>query len=240
MKRIGIFGLSLLLFASCGMEQTQEDDINGCGCLNIGVGLKIALVDQNLQDRLNPEASAYFGDEYTQGIEVRYLYEGKKLTFSELWPYVMPGAEFPENYTTIQPPFMRIAGYDYNVSQNSLDYYFMDTNLWAIIPVDEDKLMYVYIQYPDGSEDEVKVQLFIGKGGGTRIVIDKIWFNEELVYDMHELDENPAPNYYNPAYYPFMEPVLVDDEGNQIGEYVRPLNASDVIVVIKYDYSVSD
>jgi hypothetical protein len=46
------------------------------------------------------------------------------------------------------------------------------------------------------------------------------------------VDENPGPNYYNPKYYPVLEPVL-DDEGKQIGEHVQPLNGTDLILVVK-------
>jgi hypothetical protein len=208
MKRIGIFGLSLLLFASCSMEQTQEDDIDACECDVVNLVLQITLVDQNLQDRLNPESPAYFGDDYCRGIEVLRLYGDRKLPLSG------------EDYTTIQIP--GIPNYDGAMRRSSGGYYFMDISPGA--PA-EDGFSHIYVQYPDGNEDEVKVQAYKNESGSL-LLIDKVWFNDELVYDMRGRDGSPGPDYYNPAYYPFLVPVLD-------GEHVRPAGGTNSIVVIK-------
>jgi len=77
----------------------------------------------------------------------------------------------------------------------------------------------------------------------------KIWINGELVYALSEnmvlfyqemlpdsidvtIDPDAFKDYYNPKYYPWLEPVL-DDDGNQIGTHVRPQSGSDAIVITK-------
>jgi hypothetical protein len=44
------------------------------------------------------------------------------------------------------------------------------------------------------------------------------------------MSENPV--YYNPKYYPWLEPVL-DDNGNPFGSAVRPKNGTDLVVIMK-------
>ncbi|MDR1555543.1 MAG: hypothetical protein LBS88_00750, partial [Tannerellaceae bacterium] len=182
MKRIGIFCFSLLIFASCSANQEQTPvgpDIRGDF---IDLGLIVALVDQDLQDRLNPESPAYFGDEYAQGIEILYPYKDRKIRYPDLVRYVTNENVEIKNYTAIRPPFREIPGYDGAVGQNLLGYYFLATSLFWAVP-SEDGLIHIYIQYPDGSEDEVKVQVYENEEG-TVVLIDEIRYNDELVYDM--------------------------------------------------------
>jgi hypothetical protein len=219
MKQTGISGLSilLLLFASCGKQ--MEDEIGGS---TSDLRLAVALVDQDLQDRLDPESPAYFGDEYVRGIKVLYPYKGKKITDPVLNAYAFKGqmdmSHYTTIYTTINPP------------HNPLGYYFMLTapSLFA-----DDT--YVYIRYPDGSEDEVKVLIYERRDGRSKLVlIDKVWFNDELACDLQGDLQGTGPDYYNPNYYPVLEPIL-DDEGKPMGEHVRPLGALNLIVVVKED-----
>jgi hypothetical protein len=215
MKQTGIISLSLLLllFASCGKQ--MEDEIGGSIS---NLYLAVALVDQDFQDRLNPESPAYFGDEYVRGIKVLYPYKGKKITDPVLMAYAFKGqmdmSHYTSIYTTIRPP------------HNPLGYYFMVTapSLFA-----DDS--YVYIRYPDGSEDEVKVQIYERRGERSVVIlIDKVWFNDELVCDLQE----GGSDYYNPKYYPALKQPILDDEGKQIGEHVQPLYGT-LIVVVKED-----
>ncbi|MDR1623778.1 MAG: hypothetical protein LBS04_02250 [Tannerellaceae bacterium] len=229
MKRTAIFALSLLtlLFASCSadMDETPDEDIEIAGAI-INVGCTVALVDRDLQDRLNPESPAYFGDEYAGGIEVLYPYKGRKIRYPDLLRYTADWVTL-ENYTTIQPPFRETA--DGAVRQNPFDYYYLSISLF-FTEFSEDGFARVYIQHPDGSEDEVKIKVYRNERGNIQLN-DKIWFNDELVYEMRTKDGKSDPDYYNPAFYPVLEPVL-DDEGKQIGEHVRPL-AEGLIVVVK-------
>jgi hypothetical protein len=68
----------------------------------------------------------------------------------------------------------------------------------------------------------MKIQLYRNEQGNI-----KIWVNDDLIYDMSE-----NSGYYNPKYYPWLEPVL-DDNGNQIGSAIRPKNGTDIVVIMK-------
>ena len=91
-------------------------------------------------------------------------------------------------------------------------------------------IAYTYIQYPDGNEDEIKVQLYRTP---SLLLMDQIWINGELVYSMHHKEGSlSTKQYYNPEYYPFLVPTL-DDNGKQIGDLVQPENGTRIIVIKK-------
>jgi hypothetical protein len=244
MKNLIIVGMMLLAAGSCSVDRNSPPDDPIIGREIIDTRMKIVLVDSLFQDRLNPELPAYFGEAYADGIKVLYLYNGRKLTFIEYCTLMQrTPIEGFEGYKTIHPPYRSTAGYD-SINEGTLGYYFLDTD-----PIIDDEAeegpKYVYIQYPDGNEDEIKVQLFRNERG-TICLMNKIWFNDELAYAMSENyalfllgqlpDSVKGPdsflNYYNPKYYPWLEPILNDD-GNQVGHAVRPKHGTDIVVVIK-------
>jgi hypothetical protein len=45
------------------------------------------------------------------------------------------------------------------------------------------KIAYAYICYPDGSEDEIKVQMYENNTFRNTILINKLWINGELALD---------------------------------------------------------
>ncbi|MDD2438009.1 MAG: hypothetical protein PHX50_17100 [Massilibacteroides sp.] len=174
-----------------------------------------------MQDRLNPESTVYYGEAYTNDIEVLFLYNGKRFTLSELWPYLYNGnAILPEEYLGVQAPKRETADYGL-IDQNTLGYYFL-----YVTPQynTDDNLAFVYIRYPDGKEDEIKIEIFRNKEE-TVTLLDKIWVNNELIYSKSE-------NFYNSDYYPWLEPVL-DDNDKQIKNLVQPVNGTSVIALKK-------
>ncbi|GEM_PF-125416 len=209
----------------------------------VSTRIKVVIADSELQDRLNPESPAYFGEEYANGIEVLYLYEGEKLTYYEYWKRCWEGlTSFPENYIGIQPPYQEAGSGPAN--KNTFGYYFLYAN--PLSGISDDNLTYVYIRYPDGKEDEIKVLLYENKKG-TVLLMGKIWINGELVYAMSDInayyremlpdsvdisDLEDTEDYYHPNYYPWLEPVL-DDNGNPIGNALQPQYGTDAIVITK-------
>jgi len=175
----------------------------------------VIIVDSAYNDRLNPESPAYFGDEYAEGVKVFYLCYGKKLTFLEYYSYLGGGGwwywEDVENIKTITAPAPFYGGI--------YGYYSINCTMYVWFGIEDDPIFtYAYIAYPDGNEDEIKVQIKIGR---NYIIKDKIWINGELAYDnyMREFGWDIPLPYYNPKYYHWLEPVF-DNDGNEIG--VRP------------------
>ena len=233
MKRIIIVFLFFALFNACNnrtneIEETivsqdnneqyesneQEEDMPDPDRVIEGIhwnlGVSLIIVDKELNDRLNPESSAYFGGKFTEGIKVLYLCNGRKLTHSQFYyhQYGVPYSFFHqgESHKTISPP-----------SPNSLNYYSINCSIGngdGVVNIEDGcKVTYTYISYPDGSEDEIKVQIYQNERG-NEILIDKLWINKELVYEIGF--SGIKLHYYNPNYHPWMKPYF-DDEGNQLG-----------------------
>ncbi|MDR0429651.1 MAG: hypothetical protein LBH58_04130 [Tannerellaceae bacterium] len=240
-KEVLFIVLITLILGSCNMdlgENENGEDIPIIGEI-IDVRLKIAIVDQLLQDRLNPDSKSYFGEKYAKEIKVLYLFNNEKRTISSIWPDVTNGQSYlPEDYEEIQAPFRETENYG-SVDQNSLGYYFLHASSYFLLD-DVTDTSYTYVRYPNGEEDEIKVQIFKNrKGNITRI--RKIWINGELAYSVSEnsvlfmqgmlpdsvdtTDPDMFLNYYNPKNYPFLE---------QTSDHkVYPKNGSDVVVIIK-------
>ena len=223
MKKLVFFLLMMSIFFSC----TKDNGRNSVFGLVLNIAVQIVIVDEALQDRLNPESPSYLGEEYTNGIEVFYLYNGKKVTFLELYHYSGGGSRFfiddVENHQPIFPPKR-----DGHIDQGTLGFYFIDcTSPWGYANVieDEREVTYTYIRYPDGSEDEIKVQYLIEE---TLYLYEKIWINGVLAFERGAWGEKEF--YYNTKYYPFLEPLL-DDAGKQRG--VAPKNGTNIVVITK-------
>jgi len=207
MKNSVIFLLMLTFCCSC------DKGVSG------GIGntlVVIVIVDEAFNDRLNPESPAYFGNDYTRSIEVLYLCDGQKLTYLGGY-YAFTGGgsrwfidDVEKNHKTISTP------------GRALNYYYIDCTSRAVITEADKKVTYTYIRYPDGSEDEIKVQIRT-----DLVVIDHLWINGELVFSFNT--GSATTRYYNPKYYPWLLPVY-DDKGNQSGVIPKQLG---MVVITK-------
>ena len=194
--------------------------------------IRIVIVDEAQNDRLNPESPSYFGDDYVNGIKNLCLYNGKKRTFLEHYYLTGGGSWFflddVEKIKTIIRP-----AYD------TFGYFFVSIGWCSPFIEDDRKVTYAYIQYPDGSEDEIKWEYTI------YFEHEKIWINGELVFQTHYEDvivealstpDKPyiarATNqtYFNPKYYLWMKP----DSDSPLGSMdVKKLNGESLIVLTK-------
>ena len=252
MKNLVVFAFILLAFSSCSKEseeskpetpyQIPDDWVLGQEYFN--VALCIVIVDQTLQDRLNPESPAYFGKAYSEGIEMLYLYNGKKIRGYEIG-LMYKYESFSEVWEGIQPPVRKTVDHGV-IDRNTLGYYYFNADPVYVLK-DNNLTTYTYLRYPDGEEDEIKVQIFETEG---RIItcLDKIWINNELVYALSEdralsylgilpdsadrFNPDSYQDYYNPKYYPFLVPEL-DNEGRQLGQRVVPKYGTPIVVIMK-------
>jgi hypothetical protein len=226
MKYFVFFLMVIPLFCSCENEGRAIDGLVGDV---VSLQLNIVIVDELLNDRLNPESPAYFGEDYIQGIEILYLSNGKKLSFLEQYTHVGGGRLFflddVENHSPIIPP-IRAMG-EYQVNQGSRGNYFIDCT-YAYPNLTKVNHLTTYIRYPDRSEDELMVQIWKSEKG-TVISIGKLWINDDLVYEIG-FSQAKEP-YFNPKYFPWMKPTF-DDKGNQIGE-IPDFGGSLFVVLMK-------
>ena len=203
--------IALLFFSSCNKNKAKNDDPTGVESGDvIDLRLELVIVDDQLQDRLNPESPAYIGDK----IQL-YIRDGDIKTVLVY-----------QDESIIQPPLRWTERYGY-INQNTLGYYFIRFP-WTSL-VGDDNFSICYLHYPDGSEDEIKVQTYENENG-TILRKDKIWVNGELAFEFGHWGVKDF--YYNPKFYPWLEPLL-DDDGNPISYYVRPKNGTDIIVIKK-------
>ena len=220
-----IYFLCCVALASlCACEsETKEEPVSDFSDLVI----QIVLTDPELNDRLNPGSPSFLGEEYTQGIEVLYRYKDQKLTLPQLWPLQTNGGAILGEWSTIYPPYMEDNGYG-KTDGNTKGYYYIEAS--PFVTEGNRDIAYTYIQYPDGNEDEIKVQLY---RTSSLLLMDQIWINGELVYSMHPQEGSiSTKQYYNPEYYPFLVPTL-DDNGKQIGDLVQPEGGTHIIVIKK-------
>lgn len=203
---------------------------------------EMVLVDSAFNDRLNPKSPGYWGDEYVKGIKVFSLYKGRRITPYEAHQitglsWYEPGI-FDTPVRSYEKPWRDKDGTIHMVRQNTLGYYYI-----SCITAWEEPFRYetyIYICYPNGSEDEIKILLYVTKDEYKISYNDKIWVNGELAYAMSENEKlflsgelpdsvdimNPDnfQNYYNPKYYPWLE---------NFRDHVRPVNATDIVVIMK-------
>jgi hypothetical protein len=209
-------------------DENNEDEVIVGGILK-DMALFIVITDKDNNDRLNPESSAYFGDVFIKGINVMYLCDGKKLSFLDYYYYTGGGTLFViddvKNHNPISPPAPYWA---------TLCYYNIDCSRGTLTSVIEDGKMftYTYICYPDGNEDEIKVQIYNEKTDmGWATMLEKIWINGELAADFSNnvFCRTDKYAYFNPKFYPWMEPSY-DTDGNYWG--MKP-KAGSIVVITK-------
>ena len=193
---------------------TEEENKSQIVEIVINFDVLVAIVDEEYNDLLNPELPNYLGDEYTNGIEVLYLAKDKKISWLEYFYATVGERVFYEdeleNYKVVSPPYRYAPGYG-KVNYGTLGKYFINctskpigSDFYSLNQI----VTHTYIRYPDGKEDEIKVEIFQNETHSLT-KIGKLWVNGELAFDLMK-------RYYNPEYFPFMKPVL-DDEGNYMG-----------------------
>lgn len=221
-----IYLLCIALISLCACESDLKDepiypDLNE-------IGMQIVLTDPELNDLLNPESPSFLGEEYTKDITVMYLNAGKKTLYKSVSQYTNEGGTMKE-WNTIYPPYNDVEGYG-RVNKNTKGYYYLP---FPFHKTEENQdVSYIYIQYPNGSEDELKAQMYIAHG---IYLIDQMWINGELAYSMHPREGSlSTKQYYNPEYYPFLVPTL-DDNGKQIGDLLQPEGGTRIVVIKKKD-----
>lgn len=194
--------LIVMQFCSCTINNRSNDEPNEGALLAINVN--VVIVDEALNDRLNPDSPSYFGEEYVRGIKVLYLCDGKKLEFLDYYYFIGGGVRFfienVKNRNPISEPHF-----------DSFGHYFIDC-VGTPFMENGEQVVYTYLSYPDGNEDEIKVRYF---HDGGFLAIDKIWINGELALEGVEI-VNPGQMYYNPKYFPWMRPII-DNSGKQTG-----------------------
>lgn len=213
MKNIILFLTITALFCSCekNAEEVQIDTPSG---VVIDFRINILVTDGMLQDRLNPESPAYFGEEYVEGIKLYTIVNGEKRMIE---------------YPLINEPFRWYVDKDGNSSQSyngTLGYYFIQfpfPKIGGYIEESGKIYMYLYIQYLDGSEDVIKIQEYKNETGSIHS-FDKLWINGELAFELIHPEF-----YYNTKYFQWLVPVLGDD-GKQIGNKVMPKDGFNVVI----------
>ena len=186
----------------------------------------IVIVDEDYNDRLNPESPSYWGDEFTKGIELFTMYKGQRLLYKHLFPLLNS-----EDYGGSVPGF---AIEEYFAKYSTITSYNAFNKYYVIFCGDGEKslteggeiVVSNWICYPDESEDKVEIEW--GDAHSINPYIAMIWINGELafqrVYEDVILESLSTPEepfifkqaFYNPKYYPWMKPILTDN-GEQIG-----------------------
>jgi len=207
----------ITLYCSCGSNFSDVHDEEGLVMPMSSLLTSVVIVDAAFNDRLNPESSSYFGEEYIEGIEFLVLKDSEKQPIQSPYYHCPEGpapyfwrlkkndapltAEDIAYMTIIQPPQRWNEDYGYMNIYNTRGFYFILLT------------GHCFIKYPDGSEDELRVQYSEDKFGTQRI--EKVWLNKELAYERGNFVDKAY--YYNPKYFPWMKPLLHDD-GSQYGE----------------------
>ena len=186
-------------------------------CPPISGILSVIIVDKEYSDRLNPKSKCYWGDEFTNGINLFVMYHGERLLHKYLFslqnPNIAPFAkeEYLANYSTIIPSNCGTLGYCFIPCGDGEE----------CIDENGETVFYNWIYYPDGSEDEIRLKIGGGNPAGTWY-LDKLWINGDLALQRYNKDviieslstqESPFiynQAYFNPKYYPWMKPVLTD------------------------------
>ena len=216
MKNFLFFLIIVLMCSSCNNNMIVEQDEP---CFPVGGVLPpppmaIILIDEDGKDRLNPKSPAYFGDEFVKGIRV--------LGFNR--KYLNPVCCPRHNcdcimYWPIRPPFIWVEGHGY-VGQGNNGFYTIVLGGTAGEDEDGESYAFMYICYPDGSEDMIRFR------------IGKVLVNSELAMDMKlgsGVKEDLWHRYYNPKYFLELVPVFNGD-GKQIG--IMPKNGGTLLIVI--------
>jgi len=244
MKKFPIATIALVLFCSCSTNtkieveepqeivevSTPEEPQTDTPLYSTAGPVCVAIVDEYFNDRLDPESPSYWGYEYINGTNVFVMYKGERLLHINLFPFTNS-----EEYGGAVPRFA-IDEYYAHYTHIPSDRVFIteDIQLYAYgcgegedsLSEDGEVAASNWIVYPDGNEDEIRVQM----GGRDTFdwYVKKVWINGELAFQREFEDviveslstpEEPfifKQAYYNPKFYPWMKPVLTD-KGEQMG-----------------------
>jgi len=224
MKSSIIYIIILGLFFSCSTKNVEpiEEPVTPTVDV-ISLGLPVVIVDEEYNDRLNPASPSYFGDEFVQKMNVSYLIEGKRLTHLQAYYYGGGGSHFwRDDIEQFNPIYQPVISNVVVCPENVGNCFIVDCmSEWGIFKEEGKKVSYTYIQYPDGSEDELKLEIWENESGSV-MTQGKIWVNGELAFSRMSIQFETSigtftNHYFNPEYYPFMKPLLNDD-GIKIGE----------------------
>ena len=218
MKNLAICLMIMALFCSCNKKSAEEPNDAPSGVVMSFI-INIVIVDDEFQDRLNPESPSYFGEEYIQEIKLFTIDDGKERMIG--YHNQVISNRFNEVIPFIQEPcrlYVDKDGVSHQIDNGTLGYYCIPWS-FAVSSNDEDgkKYMSIIIRYPDENEDVIKLREYFVQGeNGFVWSYDKLWINGELACERIQPEF-----YYNTKYYPWLIPVL-DDDGNQIGNRVMP------------------
>ena len=209
MKKLFFYASIVALFCSCNKNSVESDQPYPENSNEvISLSLKMVVLDESFNDRLNPESEGYFGDEYVKGMKFFFF-------DSEVKGFEDPELAAVATAGCILPPSIWREHVNCYVNQGSRGYYFFPCGTIPYISFpDDNKGVCFYILYPDGNKDEVKTVIRKAKNVTH---IGKIWINDELAYQNDHGPNALNKVYYNPKFFPFMKPVF-DDQGKKIGE----------------------
>jgi len=219
------------LFYSCDKknelieEEVDNKMFNSVGSI-LDICVFVTIVDNEYNDRLNPELPSYLGDDFVNGIEVLYPVNGERLKFLDYYRYYGGDSIFILDsiyMKTVQPPVRYWGGHC--ADRGMYGHYTIDcSNFFGGMPSNKQSL--TYIRYPDGSEDEIKVEYWDELP--AYCIANKVWVNDELAF--HQIDR-----YLNPKFFPRVKEVTVyDADGNEI-KAVMPELGQRLLWIVKSD-----
>jgi len=187
MKNFVKYLMIIMILYSCKKTSNNYEGVI------VDFNLIFLITDETFKDRLNPESSVFFGEEYVQGIKLYSIVNGQK---REIIDY---------NQQFIKPPVRWFENENHSgyIDQGSHGYYYIPFYLVVKFFHEEDGniVTHLYIQYPDESEDVIKVREYKNKSK-TVHTYDKIWINGELAFEWGSGFED---RYYNPKYFPWQQ-----------------------------------
>jgi len=251
--------IAFALFCSCStnakIEELQEESIKALLVEELqdekprfgSYGpIGVVIVDENYNDRLNSESPSYWGNEYTNGINLYAMHKSERVLYRDIFSLQnseefggsVPIFAIDEYYAK----FSTITSYPVNITKDIQFYMIFCGEGESEFTEDEETIVYNWISYPDSSEDEIIVKMAGLEGLPSEWYIDKLWINGELAFQreyedviVESLSTSNEPfiykqAYYNPKFYPWMKPVFTD-KGEKMGVIAE--GYCNVIVLVK-------
>jgi len=170
-KLVFIFFATALLCSCTTNSKIEQEEQQIEKPLRLSGTFRIVIIDENDNDRLNPESPSYWGDDYVNGIKLFIMHKNKKLLYKHLATRFVD--EYHVNDSTIIPQAIHLS-----LTEN-LCYYSISCDAGDINRNEDGGMITCsWISYPDGSEDEVRAE-WIDRIPNEQYV-NKIWINNEL------------------------------------------------------------